>query len=124
MVSGNHRLKTLRTPTRSKPRPTTTNQFWGIDMRKVMGEPVGWGCLLLDSPTYKIVGHYAALLDENVPLAHRDGDGGASTSPLGGAMTTRSPSNDAGTGTVLAPCWATANYAFSLGPSEFGFFKP
>jgi hypothetical protein len=42
LVTGNPRLKATRTPMRSKPRPTAPNQWWGIDMTKVMVEPIGW----------------------------------------------------------------------------------
>ena len=63
LVKPNHRLKATRTPGRSKPRPTVPNQWWGIDMTKVMVEPIGWMylVLVLDWYTKKIVGHYAGL---------------------------------------------------------------
>lgn len=63
LVQPNRRLKATRTPTRSKPRPTAPNQWWGIDMTKVLVEPVGWVYLVvvLDWYTKKIVGHYAGL---------------------------------------------------------------
>ena len=63
LVKGNPRLKALRTPTRSKPRPTAPNQWWGIDMTKVIVEPLGWVyvVIVLDWYTKKIVGHYAGL---------------------------------------------------------------
>jgi transposase InsO family protein len=63
LVSRNPRLKARRTPTHSKPRPTAPNQWWGIDMTKVMVEPIGWVylVLVLDWYTKKIVGHYAGL---------------------------------------------------------------
>ncbi len=62
LVKANARLKARRTPTRSKPRPTTPNQWWGIDMTKVMVEPISWVyvVIVLDWYTKKIVGHYAA----------------------------------------------------------------
>jgi len=41
LVKANPRLKATRTPGRSKPRPTAPNQWWGIDMTKVMVEPLG-----------------------------------------------------------------------------------
>jgi putative transposase len=52
--------KVSRTPTRSKPRPTQPNQWWGIDMTKVITE-TGWAyvVVVLDWYTKKIVGHYA-----------------------------------------------------------------
>jgi hypothetical protein len=61
LVKGNPRLKALRTPSRSKPRPTTPNHWWGIDMTKVMVEPLGWVnvVIVLDWYAEKIVGHYA-----------------------------------------------------------------
>ena len=37
LVQPNRRLKATRTPTRSKPQPTAPNQWWGIDMTKVLG---------------------------------------------------------------------------------------
>ncbi len=63
LVKANARLKARRTPTRSKPRPTAPNQWWGIDMTKVMVEPIGWVyvVIVLDWYTKKIVGHYAGL---------------------------------------------------------------
>jgi putative transposase len=38
----NPRLKAKRTPTRSQPRPTRPNAWWGIDMTKVWVEGFGW----------------------------------------------------------------------------------
>ena len=63
LVQGNPRLKASRTPTRSKPRPTVPNQWWGIDMTKVLIEPIGWVyvVIVLDWYTKKIVGHYTGL---------------------------------------------------------------
>jgi transposase InsO family protein len=63
LVTRNLRLKAIRTPTRSKPHPTAPNQWWGIDMTKVLVAPVGWVYLVvvLDWYTKKIVGHYAGL---------------------------------------------------------------
>ena len=54
------RLKASRTPGRSKPQPTYPNQWWGIDMTKVMTDS-GWVyvVIVLDWYTKKIVGHYA-----------------------------------------------------------------
>lgn len=63
LVKANSRLKATRTPGRSKPRPTAPHQWWGIDMTKVMVEPLGWMyvVIVLDWCTKKIVGHYAGL---------------------------------------------------------------
>lgn len=63
LVKPNHRLKATRTPSRSKPRPTAPQQWWGIDMTKVMVQPLGWVyvVIVLDWYTKKIVGHYAGL---------------------------------------------------------------
>ena len=47
LVKPNHRLKATRTPRRSKPRPTAPQQWWGIDMTKVMVDPIGWVYLVL-----------------------------------------------------------------------------
>jgi len=63
LVKPNVRLKATRTPPRSKPRPTAPNQWWGIDMTKVLAGPIGWVyiVLVLDWYTKKIIGHYAGL---------------------------------------------------------------
>ena len=63
LVKPNLRLKATRTPTRSKPRPTAPNQWWGIDMTKVLVDGGGWMYLVvvLDWYTKTIVGHYAGL---------------------------------------------------------------
>jgi putative transposase len=42
LVPPNLRLKAKRTPPGRKPKPTTPNQWWGIDMTKVLVEGVGW----------------------------------------------------------------------------------
>jgi putative transposase len=63
VVKRNMRLKAMRTPTRSKPQPTRPNQWWGIDMTKVMVKNFGWMYIVvvLDWYTKKIVGYYAGL---------------------------------------------------------------
>lgn len=63
LVKPNPRLRAVRTPGRSKPRPTRPNQWWGIDMTKVLVGPVGWVylVLVLDWHTKKIVGHHVGL---------------------------------------------------------------
>ena len=60
LVTVTANLKASRTLAKSKPRPTQPNQWWGIDMTKVITE-AGW-CyvvVVLDWHTKKIVGHYA-----------------------------------------------------------------
>jgi putative transposase len=60
-VKPNTRLKAVRTPQRSKPRPDRPNQWWGIDMTKVMVEGFGWIyiVIILDWYTKNMVGYYA-----------------------------------------------------------------
>jgi putative transposase len=60
LVMPNSKLKAKRTPTRSKPGPTKPNEWWGIDMTKVLVEGLGWVyiVLVLDWYTKKIVGYY------------------------------------------------------------------
>lgn len=50
-----------RKPSRSKPRPTRPNEWWGIDMTKIMIGGFGWiyVVVVLDWRTKKVVGHYA-----------------------------------------------------------------
>jgi len=59
-VKPNHKLKARRLSGRKKPRPDRPDQWWGIDMTKVMTES-GWVyiVLVLDWYTKKIVGYYA-----------------------------------------------------------------
>ena len=61
LVQPNQKLTATRTPSRSKPRPTKPQEWWGIDMTKVMIEGFGWVyiVLVLDWYTKKIVGYYA-----------------------------------------------------------------
>ena len=73
-VQPNTRLKATRTPQRNKPRPDRPNQWWGIDMTKVMVDGFGriyiamvlvdgfgwiYIAMVLDWYTKKIVGYYA-----------------------------------------------------------------
>jgi putative transposase len=55
------RLRAKRTPTGSKPRSTKPNEWWGIDMTKILVEGCGWVYIVvvLDWYTKKIVGYYA-----------------------------------------------------------------
>ena len=57
------KLKARRTPERNKPRPERPNQWWGIDMTKVIVNGFGWMyiAVVLDWYTKKIVGYYAGL---------------------------------------------------------------
>ena len=63
LVTPNRRLKARRTPTTSKPRPTAPNQWWGIDMTKVLVESFGWVyvVVVLDWYTKKFVGYHIGL---------------------------------------------------------------
>jgi putative transposase len=63
LVKPNLKLRARRKVGTTKPRPTWPNQWWGIDMTKVMIEGFGWVYLVvvLDWHTKKIVGHYAGL---------------------------------------------------------------
>lgn len=63
LVKPNARLKAVRTPQRSKPKPDRPGQWWGIDMTKVMVEGFGWMYIVavLDWYTKKIVGYYAGM---------------------------------------------------------------
>jgi putative transposase len=61
LVTPNLRLSAKRTLTRSKPRPTKLNEWWGIAMTQVLVEGFGWvySVLVLDWYPKKIVGYYA-----------------------------------------------------------------
>jgi putative transposase len=63
LVPPNLRLKAKRTPPGRKPKPTTPNHWWGIDMTKVLVEGVGWVSIVigLDWYTRAAVGHYAGI---------------------------------------------------------------
>jgi len=63
LVKPDTKLKAIRTPTRSKPKPDRPNQWWGIDMTKVMVNGFGWMYIVvvLDWYTKKIVGYYAGI---------------------------------------------------------------
>jgi len=62
-VKPNQKLKANRTPSRSKPKPDQPNQWWGIDMSKVMVEGFGWMYIVvvLDWYTKKITGYYTGM---------------------------------------------------------------
>lgn len=61
-VGPNTKLKATRTES-SKPRPTAPNQWWGIDMTKVLVDKLGWVYIViaLDWYTKKVVGYQAGL---------------------------------------------------------------
>jgi len=85
LVKSRATLKATRVPRRSKPRPDKPNEWWGIDMTKVMVQDFGWIYLVvvLDWYTKKVVGYYAGLqckakhwleaLDMAVNAQFRDG---------------------------------------------------
>lgn len=55
--------KAPRKPTRSKPKPTKPNEWWGIDMTKVLVNGWGWVyvVVVLDWYTKKILGYHIGL---------------------------------------------------------------
>jgi transposase-like protein len=63
LVRPNPKLRARRKANTRKPRPTRPNEWWGIDMTKVMIEGFGWVYLVvvLDWHSKKVVGHYAGL---------------------------------------------------------------
>lgn len=63
LMQPNLRLKASRVSHRRKPKSTTPNRWWEIDMTKVLIDGFGWVyvVLVLDWYTEKIVGHYADL---------------------------------------------------------------
>jgi putative transposase len=67
-VKPNSQLKAQRTPSRSTPRLTKPEEWWGIEMTKVMVDGFGWVSIVLvwDGYTKKIVGY-----DAGVPCTAR-----------------------------------------------------
>ena len=59
LVPPNLKLKSKRTPTRSKPRTIEPNSIWGTDMTKILISNSGWVYLhvLIDWGSKKIIGH-------------------------------------------------------------------
>ena len=59
LVPPNLKLKSKRTPTRSKPRTLEPNAIWGTDMTKILIPNSGWVYLhiVIDWGSKKIVGH-------------------------------------------------------------------
>jgi putative transposase len=93
VVQPNLGLKAKRTPTGSKPRPTKPNEWWGMDMTKVLVQGGGWVYIVvvLDWYTKAIVGHYAG-----VQCLARDG-----LAALDGAVNTQFPNGARGQGLSL-----------------------
>jgi putative transposase len=85
LVRPNQRLRARRTPTGSKPKPTKPNEWWGIDMTKVLVAGFGWVYIVvvLDWYTKQTVGyaadvrcttqHWLAALDRAVNQRFSDG---------------------------------------------------
>jgi transposase InsO family protein len=63
LVKPDIKLKAIRTPIRSKPKADRPDQWWGIDMTKVMVNRFGWMYIVvvLDWYTKKIVGYYSGM---------------------------------------------------------------
>ena len=61
LVAKNVKLKAIRKAHTRKPKPERPNQWWGIDMTKVMIEGYGWVyvTIVIDWYTKKVVGHHA-----------------------------------------------------------------
>ena len=62
LVKSDTCIKAVRTP-KSKPKPSRPNEWWGIDMTKVMVTGFGWMyiVIVLDWYTKKILGYYAGV---------------------------------------------------------------
>ena len=63
LVQKNMKLKAKRRVNTHKPGPDRPNQWWGIDMTRVMIDGFGWVyvTIVIDWHTKKIVGHHAGL---------------------------------------------------------------
>jgi putative transposase len=63
LVTPNRRLIAKRTPTGKKPQPTRPNEWWDIDMTKVLVAGIGWIYIVvvLDLYTKMIVGYYVGM---------------------------------------------------------------
>jgi putative transposase len=79
LVKPKIKLRARRKADTTKPRPIRPNEWWGIDMTKVMIEGFGWIYLVvvLDWHTKKVVGHYPgcrpAPSGRNLTLGARSG---------------------------------------------------
>ena len=63
LVKPDRHLRSNRTPQRRKPQPDRPNEWWGIDMTKIMVEGFGWMyvVVVLDWWSKKLVGYYAGM---------------------------------------------------------------
>jgi putative transposase len=63
LVKPHAQLRATRTPQKSKPRPDRPNEWWGIDMTKVLVSGFGgvYIVVVLDWYSKKVVGYYAGL---------------------------------------------------------------
>lgn len=63
LVGPNTKLRAQRTSSPPKPRPAAPNQWWGLDMTKVLVEGCGWVyiVLVLDWYSKKLVGYHTGL---------------------------------------------------------------
>jgi putative transposase len=61
LVTANQCLRAKRTPTGRKPEPAKPNEWWGIEMTKVLVGDFGWlySVMVLDCYTTTMVGSYA-----------------------------------------------------------------
>ena len=68
LVKPNLRLKAKRTSMKAKPQAVRPNEWWGIDMTKVLVQNFGWiyVVLVLDWYSKKVVGYYAGLQCKSV----------------------------------------------------------
>ena len=68
LVKPNLRLRAKRTSTKSKPVPTAPNEWWGIDMTKILVDQFGWiyVVIVLDWYSKKVVGYYAGVQSKAV----------------------------------------------------------
>ncbi len=71
LVRPNPKPRARRKADTKKPKPSRPNEWWGIDMTKVMIEGFGWVYLVivLDWHTRKVVGHHAGAAGARLALA-------------------------------------------------------
>ena len=63
LVKDRRKLRASRTPLKAKPKATRPNQWWGIDMTKILVSSFGWiyVVIVLDWYTKKIVGYHIGI---------------------------------------------------------------